>query len=312
MIIRPSDYEAKLEKCPVCGYSDYREISASEDVTLRFSECRQCHSRFMNPQLNDEVYARLYSGEYWQNRVGNLRLRLEKQFRRAAVLAALLQNRIPRNPETRLLEIGAGYGGVAYGLGRALGLKVVAVEPDQTAREFAKSELGLEALTFDDLRNRHAGGGFEVLCLVHVLEHQTNPGKFLAECLKFLRQDGILVIEVPNGEVINHYSMVHPIIFRKRGLEMLLSSLGFQGKFYFHSGPQLTIGPKKYMVYLGFYEGNYRGFSIPSLSSRQLKKLPEPLGRMISLLNSALLNRFPTKSKRLLGKLRSIYGSSEN
>lgn len=204
----------------------------------------------MNPPLSQAFYAGLYGGEYWNDRGRNLRRRISKQLDRASVISFFLRKWIEGRNNLSSLEVGAGYGGVSLGVSELNGIRATVFDPDEQALAHAKSA-GLEQ--FQELSAEFDSNHrtFTLLMFVHVLEHQTHPRDFLLKWLRHLDNDGLVVIEVPNGQVINHFSLVHPLIFTATALRRCLMSVGIVGKIYRHSGLQNSGLPKKYLLFIG-------------------------------------------------------------
>ncbi len=95
-----------------------------------------------------------------------------------------------------ILDIGCGTGYFLAHM-RDSGWQVAGVEPGESVRAFAKSEFGLDILPSEAMDNLNAGQ-FDVITLWHVLEHIHNLEGTVAQCRKLLRDDGLLVIALPN------------------------------------------------------------------------------------------------------------------
>ncbi len=103
----------------------------------------------------------------------------------------------------RVLDVGCGNGNIALALAGA-GYTVTGVDYDETSIARARrsaEDLKLNAATF-------VAGSFNVLSeqifdaiiASEVLEHQTDPAKFLAEVATHLAPGGVLLLSVPNGK----------------------------------------------------------------------------------------------------------------
>lgn len=93
----------------------------------------------------------------------------------------------------RLLDIGAGTGDF-LAAATAQGWTGIGVEPSDKARKIAASkQLDLKIDT-PDLES----GSFDAITMWHVLEHVPDPEAQAAELKRLLKDDGVLVIAVPN------------------------------------------------------------------------------------------------------------------
>lgn len=115
--------------------------------------------------------------------------------------------------------------------------------------EFAKKYLGLdvEVKNIEDIE----GEKFDVICLFHVLEHVPTPVDFLAEIYNRLKDNGFLIIEVPNVEdpLISIYDVSpykdfyfmkpHLFYYGEKSINFLLRRVGFDStefRSYQHYG----------------------------------------------------------------------------
>jgi 2-polyprenyl-3-methyl-5-hydroxy-6-metoxy-1,4-benzoquinol methylase len=173
--------------CNVCGSSRFQDVYPSAWVC----RCQACGHVFRSPRPTVEAVSRFYSQEgkyaHWLDeldaRVPCWRYRL-KQLRRFV-------------RSGRLLDVGAGVGEF---LRQAAGsFEVVGTEVSDEAIRLARQRSGVELLKgtlaeLPDLRARR----FDVVSLVHVLEHVHDPGGTLAACAGLLRPGGWLFVAVPN------------------------------------------------------------------------------------------------------------------
>ena len=255
----------------------------------------------MNPPLSPQYFDDLYSGEYWNQRGRDLQTRIEKQLDRASVISFFLTKWLGGNSSKSSLEVGAGYGGVSLGLMKLHNLRATVFDPDLEAMNHAKTA-GLEILDEEAVRYDPNRRHFNLLMFVHVLEHQTHPREFLNQWLQYLDIEGLVVVEVPNGQVINHFSLVHPVIFTASGLTRLLRSVGITGRIYRHSGPQNSALPRKYLLFIGKRR---------EVGSFLFRRLPVPL--LSRFLSTLLSNRyFQAIDKRLFGRVKPAISANRD
>lgn len=95
-----------------------------------------------------------------------------------------------------LLDIGAGTGAFANEMKQA-GWDITALEPDATARQNALNKYGLQLESTDRLFTLE-NDAFDAITMWHVLEHVHDLHGYFAQFHRLLKQDGRLVIAVPN------------------------------------------------------------------------------------------------------------------
>lgn len=138
-----------------------------------------------------------------------------------------------------VLEIGASDGAF---LGRLREQRpdvgITCIEPD-LATVSARGALA-QLQQFESLADANeSGSSFDRICLFHVLEHITEPSRFLDECRALLRTGGYLIIEVPSLEdpLLSLYESApyeafyfqaqHPYVYSSASLARLLETNGF-------------------------------------------------------------------------------------
>lgn len=143
-----------------------------------------------------------------------------------------------------VLEIGAGAGDLVGEL-RERGHRVVAIEPDASARVF---ERGFEAHvgTAEDIPAALAGRQFDAVAMTHVLEHCIDPQKALANIRDLLRPGGSFLCEVPNNEsaALEKCGVTWPLLgvprhlnfFTGKSLSAMATSVGLGVRRVFYSG----------------------------------------------------------------------------
>jgi 2-polyprenyl-3-methyl-5-hydroxy-6-metoxy-1,4-benzoquinol methylase len=103
----------------------------------------------------------------------------------------------------RICDIGCGTGRLLADL-QALGHHVVGVEVDENARRRTAAK-GIDVFPgyAEALPDEIKGRPFDVVCMIHVLEHCADPLQALRNAAALLRPGGYLAVEVPNNEAIS-------------------------------------------------------------------------------------------------------------
>ncbi|HEV8201550.1 MAG TPA: class I SAM-dependent methyltransferase, partial [Candidatus Polarisedimenticolia bacterium] len=147
--------------------------------------------------------------------------------------------------QARILEIGAGFGHnlAAFREARPQAL-LVASEADPSCRPTLE-KLGAARLEGDwsgvDARRAIAAHGpFDVVLLVHVLEHPADPDALIRSVREVLAPGGLLVLEVPNEwerEVRTNNNAPHICFFERASLGRFLEKRGGQVRALETCGP---------------------------------------------------------------------------
>ena len=235
--------ETGVFKCSLCGSENHRILQElkSFGLTVHYYECQACGLVFQNPdesQAGDpEFYAQAYRQVYQHSeqptpkdlRQQRLRAGHASQFLRDCGLAKL----------GRTLDIGASAGLFLETLQKNFGAQVFGVELGQAYREVASAR-GIPM--FESLETLKASQPekFELVSLMHVLEHLNDPVEKLVEIREqLLDPDGYLLVEVPNLYAHDSFEIAHLTCFSAHTLRQSLAKAGFEVlRFQAHGLPR--------------------------------------------------------------------------
>tara|TARA_B110000459_G_scaffold89542_1_gene100194 strand:+ start:1302 stop:2228 length:927 start_codon:yes stop_codon:yes gene_type:complete len=123
-----------------------------------------------------------------------------------------------------VLEIGPGPGAFALiWLEQFPKTKYFAIETDTSCHE-ALQKMNIKLLEEKEMINYIAS--FDIIIISHVLEHVSNPVKFLKPIITYLKKDGFMYIEVPCNDW-KHKKILEPhlLFFDKKPMKKLLNKL---------------------------------------------------------------------------------------
>ena len=200
------------ERCPIpcnlCGSVDVDEIGNRDrdGRLLRTTICRRCGLVWSNPRPNEHEVRQYYSREYrldYKGRTTPLLRHIARSGRgainRYRALAPFLK------PGARVLDAGAGGGEVVFVL-RRLGFDARGIEPDEEYARNARETLGVPVETGFVQDISFEPGSFDAITMFHALEHVEDPVGILSRLRGWLRDGGVLLVEVPNVEA----ECIHP------------------------------------------------------------------------------------------------------
>lgn len=164
----------KLYKCLLCG--------------LIFA--RNCQQEKIN---SEEVYYNYYR-EGTAGRFGAAIEWIVKLFRFARAYKIFILN-----PKAKsILDIGSGRGWMLYFMKKHFKYEITAgTQISENAYRFSKEKLNLEIYN-KDLLELSFKNKFDVISILHVLEHIENPEKYIEKIHDLLNAKGLLFVEVPN------------------------------------------------------------------------------------------------------------------
>ncbi|WBO84110.1 MULTISPECIES: class I SAM-dependent methyltransferase [Hymenobacter] len=202
----------RLEKCPVCGKTEFRNKLVVEDKSVSkesfaIQQCEACSFQFTNPRPDAAHIGRYYeSDEYVSHNSGaggmiNQAYKVARFFTMRRKVG-LLNKLAPR--KGRLFDYGCGTGHF-LAAAKADGWQVAGWEPNARAREEASHRVGQPVGT--ESLVTYQAGSFDAITLWHVLEHVHTLNETLTQLISLLKPDGVLLIAVPNVDSLDaqHY-----------------------------------------------------------------------------------------------------------
>jgi len=221
----------------ICGHRHYKEISKF-DTTFLYS-CNKCGVIFTNKYLikfnPKDIYETYYKNEM-ASRFGFGIERVIRLFRffRAFKIFTLYPH------AKSILDVGSGRGFMLYYLKRYYKYRRAAgTQISKNAIEFSINDLGLEIYD-KDLLELSMGPSFDIITIWHVLEHVVEPEKYIEKIFNLLKDNGKLIIEVPNFNswtraLTKRYWLsldlnYHITFFTPESLSLLLKNHGFKIK----------------------------------------------------------------------------------
>ena len=191
------------EFCPVCGFNEQEHFLTAKDhsvsgETFSIVRCKSCGFHFTNPVPAADKIGNYYKSDDYVSHsasakglINKIYLLVRKYTLRQKVK---LVKRVSKGAD--LLDIGAGTGHF-LAAARDGGLRAQGLEPDEDARQFAKQNLSLHLMDSADLHNL-PDNSYDVVTMWHVLEHVYNLRDDVAKILDVLRENGVLIVAVPN------------------------------------------------------------------------------------------------------------------
>ena len=182
--------------CPLCDKNDYEKIDTEKGLSI--VRCKNCELIYTNPRAIDAE--KNYYGEVdiFYNEA-RLIFKGTKKHHRDKNYEYELEKIKQYKSKGRLLDVGTNMG---FFLRKAkeMGFETEGVEPSPSLAEIARKSWDLTIHTAflkeADLPENH----YDIITLIDVFEHVTNPKDLLSRSYSLLKKDGIVVIKVPNGD----------------------------------------------------------------------------------------------------------------
>lgn len=175
----------------------------------------------------------------------------------------------------QVLDIGCGFGITLATVKRELGCHGVGVEPAPGPARYAVEKLGLDVRVGMFAPQIVGGAKFDLIILMHVLEHTQEPVEFLSQVRLVTTTNGISVVEVPNmrkrddcrGLATHFFSFPHLYYFTLTTLQSILGLSGWEvisakdshnlrvvAKPSAVSAQYIRDDPRKIRLYLHWYQ----------------------------------------------------------
>jgi len=191
----------KLDQCPLCNSGHFHNYIICKDHTVSQEDfaivkCDKCNFLFTNPRPSSTSLDSYYESEDYvshQNKSNNI-TNLIYRFARKFTLKGKLKLINSFNLQTKqLLDIGCGTGHF-INLCKSKGWHVDGVEPNETARNIARSNHTHVVEQLSDLENK----SYDVITMWHVLEHIPDINDYLNTIHRLLNKNGRFIVAVPN------------------------------------------------------------------------------------------------------------------
>jgi len=197
----------KDETCLAYTTRDRLAVAPTDGGTLSadpFSivRCQRCGLLFLNPRPTQEEMGRYYPYSKYTDQFApaieddpSFVRRLNRLYHMERICRAV--ERVKR--EGRLLDVGCATGNFLERMRRRGNWRVQGVEINEEAARYARDRFGLDVFGGELGAAGYADRSFDVVTLWNVLEHLHSPLDTLSEVRRLLKDDGVLILTVPNG-----------------------------------------------------------------------------------------------------------------
>lgn len=206
-------------------------------------QCENC-SVYCNihNHITDEFYTRRYNEATYSSRlydkcqeIRNLpRERSDNKQRVERIANFIDRLGLPYN-QVSVLDVGSGLCVFLAEL-KDMGFRCYCIDPDSAAVEHALQNVEVDSAHIGTLDDFEAEQKFNLISFNKVLEHLGKPVRYLTQARDFLASQGIVYIELPDGESAlacgntvdrQEFNMAHLTIFNEASLKFLAQASGF-------------------------------------------------------------------------------------
>ncbi len=196
---------ATISKCLVCGSEHFADYLTVTDFMVSGEEfnivrCNDCGFIFTANPPDEREMGQYYLSEDYISHTDTKRNITEVVYHMVRHLMLgrkqTLISRLCHGNKGSLLDIGSGTGYFAAYM-KTKGWEVKGIEISERARNFSSSKFGIDVLPPEKVKTLNEKS-FDCITLWHVIEHFNDPGFWLNEMSRILKDNGICILAMPN------------------------------------------------------------------------------------------------------------------
>jgi SAM-dependent methyltransferase len=188
--------ERAPDKCILCGGAS-RRLLITQD-RWQVYRCASCGLGVLDPRPEAEELARLYAADYFLDQYdGGLKIGSPEMKKRIAQEDHRVRFFRGRKKRGHVLDIGCGMGYFLLAC-REAGYDVSGIDISEDSAGYVRNELAIPVRTGEIDRIDLAEGSVDIVTMWHFLEHAPDPRIYLEKARRWLKEDGLIVVDVPN------------------------------------------------------------------------------------------------------------------
>lgn len=283
------------------------ESTEWEDFSPDYVRCARCGTLAARQMPRDDITsvgadeAGFYGRNYWfghqEQDLGTpdiaRRARADLPERCLHWLRAALKYKLP---PARTLELGAAHGGFVALL-RLAGFDATGLELSPWIADFARKTFDVPVLQGPIERQPLQAGTFDLLVMMDVVEHLPDPVGTLRTCVRLLKPDGVLLVQMPEypegqsleqlraagAAIVQHLRAdEHLHLFTRRSAAELMAKVGL---------PHVTFEPAIFAQYDQFFAASSQAPATHPPDAGRAALLNTPDGRFANALLDLADNR---------------------
>jgi 2-polyprenyl-3-methyl-5-hydroxy-6-metoxy-1,4-benzoquinol methylase len=192
--------------CEICGNSEVDILSHKDrdNRDLRTVICIKCGLVWVDPRPNQKEIENFYSDDYRKIYKGNFQPKPKHCYRETKRAIGRMNRFLSVYKNGYMaLDVGSGGGFFPYVLSRT-NIFIDGVEPNKDYAEFSRIHLKLKNITTGFLTDITAENHYDIITINHVFEHFDSPRKGLQHMAKLLKNNGCIIMEIPNIDATYH------------------------------------------------------------------------------------------------------------
>jgi len=230
-----------LRKCPNCRENNEFVIGRrlQGGVRGRVVLCRSCGFGYQNPSPSESELDAYYESDAFFSESYGSDVEPTDEYKQVGInrgksISDWLES--SDRKVNHVLDIGSSYGFLLDTIRNNTGARVFGVEPAPSVAHYASERLGVPVATGMFSPAIIGNNRFDLITLMHVLEHVSDPVEFLSAVRSVATENAVIVVEVPNmlcrddrrGLFRHFFSYPHLSYFTAITLESVLRQAGWK------------------------------------------------------------------------------------
>ncbi|HQI70715.1 MAG TPA: class I SAM-dependent methyltransferase [Bacteroidales bacterium] len=189
-------------RCPLCNADEYSVLGSERGLSV--VKCNSCKLIYTNPRANNAQENYFGDADTFYNEA-RLIFKGKKVHHRDRNYEYEVKKIKKYKNSGKLLDVGTNMG-FFLRKAREAGFETEGVEPSPALSKIATENWGLKIHNSFLEQASLPENNYDVITLIDVFEHVTNPKELLKKNYSLLKSDGIMAIKVPNGDY-NYFKM---------------------------------------------------------------------------------------------------------
>ncbi len=221
--------DVEYTTCNLCGSDDsivmfQQRDSLQNTIDYEFTvvQCNKCGLVYVNPRPAFRDIGKFYPDNFVSYQLEIYDIETESTLiLRQKIISTIVRNATQSrihaieketklNSNINVLDIGCGKASFLYLMNQKYGCACLGIDFDKKSVEYNKEILGINVLEGDIHTVKIPDTEFDFITMWHFLEHEYDPLATILKATRYLKDDGILVVEVPNQASLEN------MVFRER------------------------------------------------------------------------------------------------
>lgn len=218
-----------LSECPLCKGS-VAAFFGAKIKEAEYIQCTDCGFIYQNPRPDPDSIQNWYVGPGYNLSVyrdlGVTEGKLRIEYNRARRTMNYLRPHLIGGIQS-YMDVGPGAGILGQMVAKETGAAVTFIEPNPLHQAICKRRVPT-ATILSDLADLNRNDNFNLVTVVHTLEHIYQPVEFLKSIRRVLYPGSLIFVSVPNIEWHVAFELAHLNCFSKATLRAIMEHCGFE------------------------------------------------------------------------------------